>query len=433
MLTLFIAFIFNSFVLAQPVQLQQNEINLELGEDHLLTGSFSKVWIEDKKLLAVQVRQNKYYIKSLKPGLTHFRLDNTLYKAVVSPIGSKKTYSDWKILVTKFIELSKLAVDYCDSSVCLVGRLKQLSDYELILSLIKENKSKLYLALTVENDLASELQKKIGEQLRAQGITPLKVQFGTPWKVFYPFIKIKALSQSQSASAPSSSFETQFMSLGLQLQYSALATEIADNIKVAVKVVEVSKNFERKLGIRWPDSYQSQILDNTKMVWAESFDLALNAAEKAGEAKILASPNLLCRSGKEAEFFAGGEFPVKVVRLRSTEVIWKRYGIGLKLKPQIDPLGQMSLQLESEVSTLDRSITVDDVPAIHSNRVSSFFDLISSRTIALSGLIKSESSESTEGLPFLKDIPILGSLFSSKNFQENKSELVIFVTPELMN
>ncbi|MEK6627521.1 MAG: hypothetical protein AABY53_02755 [Bdellovibrionota bacterium] len=416
--TIIIVLLFNSLVLAQQQEISSHEIRLELGENHLLKKSFSKIWIENKKLLAVRNKGPQYYLKTSKPGVTHIRLDNILYKVIISPIGSKKTYSDWQALAGKF---TGLTIDYCEYMVCLKGQLTQINDYDRIINYIEEYQSKIHIALKVDADLTEELQKKIGTHLRTKGITPLKIQFSTPWKIFYS--KKKYVTEK----------EDELMVLGLSVEYLEHTTDIADNIKVAVKVVEITKNFEHKLGVRWPDSYQAQIIGNSTAKWADSFDIAISAAEKSGEAKVLASPNLICRSGKEAEFFAGGEFPVKIIHLRSTEVIWKRYGIGLKIKPQIDPFGQMSLHIESEVSTLDRSIRVEDIPAIHSNRVSSYFDLISSRTIALSGLIKSEVSESSEGVPFLKNIPILGALFSSKNFQENKSELVIFVTPELMN
>ena len=103
-----------------------------------------------------------------------------------------------------------------------------------------------------------------------------------------------------------------------------------------------------------------------------------------------------------------------------------------EIKPIIDSVGQMSLQIDSEVSTLDESTKVDGIPGLQTNKVSSTFDLIRSRTIALSGLIKNEQGQSSEGIPFLKNIPILGHLFSSHDFKENRSELVIFVTPELL-
>lgn len=413
MLLWLLTFYLSSAALASP-----NEIRLELGEDHLITDKFSKIWIEDKNLIVAQAKPNKFVIKTIKTGVTYFRLDNALSKVIVSPIGSKKTFSDWEILINKFIGLD---VSYCGLQVCLKGTLYRIRDYVRIVDLIKKNNSNIYLALKVAPAIETELRKQIEERLRLKGLTPLKVQFTEPWKIYYSKAKYKIEN------------ENEIKELGLRLEYLQQATDIADNIKVAVKIVEITKNFELKLGVRWPDSYQAQVIGNSQIVGAESFDLAINAAEKAGEAKVLASPNLICRSGKEADFFAGGEFPVKILGLRSKEIVWKRYGIGLKLKPVIDPIGQMSLQIETEISTLDRSITVDDIPALHTNRVSSFFDLINSRTIAISGLIKNEVSENSEGLPFLKNIPVLGSVFSSKNFQENKSELVIFVTPELMN
>lgn len=385
---------------------------LELGEDHRLTGRFSKLWVEDQQLVRIQVKQNKYFLKTLKPGVTHIRTDNLLTKVIISPIGSKKNLADWKILSKQFVGLQP---EYCGANICLMGTLYRSQDYLRIISLIKKYGSKLLLALEVDPQLEPELRKLLEQKFRQKGITPLKVNFNGIWKVF-------AKSQLQN----------ELSDLGLQLAYRETATIIGDNIKVAVKVAEITKNFERKLGVHWPDSYQAQFINNTHLP-ENSFEIAISAAEKAGEARILASPNLICRSGKDADFFAGGEFPIKVLGLRSKEIQWKRYGIGLKLKPIIDASGQMSLHIETEVSTLDRSITVDDVPALHTNRVSSFFDLIASRTIAISGLIKSEVSENSEGVPFLKNIPILGALFESKNFQENKSELVIFVTPELMD
>lgn len=413
MLLCLLTFCLSSIALASP-----SEIRLELGEDYLIKDKFSKIWIKDKELIMAHAKQNKFFIKTIKTGVTYIRLDNALSKVIISPIGSKKTFSDWQALVNKFIGLN---IGYCDMQVCLKGTLYRINDYKRIVDYIKKNNSNIYLALKVASGIEAELRKNIGEYLRLKGLTPLKIQFTEPWKIYYSKTKYKIEN------------ENEIKDLGLHLEYLQQATDIADNIKVAVKIVEINKNFELKLGVRWPDNYQAQVLANTQITGADSFDLAINAAEKSGEAKVLAAPNLICRSGKEADFFAGGEFPIKILGLRSKEVIWKRYGIGLKLKPVIDPIGQMSLQIDTEISTLDRSITVDDIPALHTNRVSSFFDLISSRTIAISGLIKSEVSENSEGIPYLKNIPVLGSLFSSKNFQENKSELVIFVTPELMN
>ena len=92
----------------------------------------------------------------------------------------------------------------------------------------------------------------------------------------------------------------------------------------------------------------------------------------------------------------------------------------------------MSIELETEISSIDKSREINGIPAIHGHKVVSQFDLIQSKTIALSGLVKNETGTAREGLPFLGQIPVLGKLFSSEEFLENQTELVIFVTPELM-
>lgn len=390
---------------------------MELGEHRVISTRFNKIWIENPKIFSAEVKNNKFYLKTLTTGVSYYRLDNELYKVVVSDIGSRRSMTEWQNLKNKFVGLRP---DYCGENLCLKGKLYRLSDYIQILSLIKLTSSDVLMAMGVASDVKAPLQKYLEDEFRKKSVTPLKFQFGEPWSVYTAKSKSK-ISLLGAAK-----------SMGIKTEFKNDSTEINENIKISVKIVEVSKNFERKIGVRWPDSYQAEVLDNSTLIPAVSFDLALNAAEKSGDAKILAAPNLICRSGKEADFFAGGEFPIKVLGLRSKEIQWKKYGIGLKLKPLVDALGQMSLQIETEISTLDRSISVDDVPALHTNRVSSFFDLIQSKTIILSGLVKSEISENNEGVPWLKNIPVLGALFNSKNFQENKSELAIFVTPELV-
>jgi pilus assembly protein CpaC len=92
----------------------------------------------------------------------------------------------------------------------------------------------------------------------------------------------------------------------------------------------------------------------------------------------------------------------------------------------------MSIAIETEVSTLDKANAVDGVPGILTNRVSSHFDLTKPQTIALSGLLKNEDSKKVDGLPGLAQLPIIGPLFGSKEFADNRTELVIFVRPSIM-
>jgi pilus assembly protein CpaC len=93
----------------------------------------------------------------------------------------------------------------------------------------------------------------------------------------------------------------------------------------------------------------------------------------------------------------------------------------------------MSIYMETEVSALDPSTSVDGIPGLFTNRIQSHFDLEQSKTIVLSGLIKSDQSKVTQGIPGLSRLPILGTLFSSQDFRDNKTELLVFVTPEVVS
>ena len=129
---------------------------------------------------------------------------------------------------------------------------------------------------------------------------------------------------------------------------------------------------------------------------------------------------------------AGGEIPIQIIKYRTQEVIWKQYGIRLRVKPVADSSGRMSISIDTEISTLDEATKVDNIPGILTNHVSSHFDLSRPQTIALSGLLKNEEGRSHNGLPYLSRIPILGGLFSSQSYKDFETELIIFVRPSIL-
>lgn len=392
------------------------DIIIELGEDYTLTGKTDKIWVENAKIISAVPAGSGVRLKTITLGQTLIRQNNQLIKVSVVPTGSQKTYQDWQKLTQKFLNIK---VDFCDDVVCLKGKLFRFEDFKRLTKLIQENESSLYLALDVDGDLKTKLNSWVENYMRENGMTPLKVVYSQPWKLLY--------TNKDNAS----DYKHLLRRIGILALENKQKIEIADNVRVEVKVTEIKKDFGRTLGMQWPQAYAAQVVDG-QIGMGNGIEGFLNAKESEGQVKILASPNLICRSGKEAEFFAGGEFPIKVLNFKFQDIVWKKYGIMMKIKPLIDSIGQMSLQIESEVSSLDTSRTVDGIPGLFTNKVSSYFDLVQSKTIALSGLIRNETGESSEGLPFLSQIPILGSLFSSKDYKEHKSELVIFVTPQLM-
>lgn len=227
-------------------------------------------------------------------------------------------------------------------------------------------------------------------------------------------------------------YERLLKPFGVSIEKYSSSIETAPIVKVQISIAEVKRGEAQKLGLRWPEMYSASLVEGGLL---NSNSILVNAAafEQTGLGRILASPNIICKSGKEAEFFAGGEFPIKIINYKSQNVTWKQYGIILKVKPLADSSGKISLSINTEISTIDDSKKVDDVPAINTNKVSSYFDLTSPKTIALSGLLKNEDGSSKTGLPFLSRIPIFSKLFSSDDYRNNKTELVIFVRPEILS
>ncbi len=166
----------------------------------------------------------------------------------------------------------------------------------------------------------------------------------------------------------------------------------------------------------------------------QSVSGALKALERDGLLRTLAEPNLTAVSGEPAKFLAGGEYPVPVVdSLGQVSVIYKEYGIGLAFTPVVMTEGRISLKIESEVSELtqDGAVVLNNIqiPALKKRQANSTVELPSGGSLALAGLLKEDSRQTIEGFPALKNLPILGTLFRSHEYQKDETELVIIVTP----
>ena len=159
----------------------------------------------------------------------------------------------------------------------------------------------------------------------------------------------------------------------------------------------------------------------------------INFAVSSGDAVILAEPRLTARSGGEATFLAGGEFPIEISNINGTTIEFKEYGIQLNVTPEIDRNDNVRAKVSTEISSLDFSVAINNVPGLLTRRTEADVILKSGETLVMSGLIDQQVSETVDGIKYLKDIPILGRLFRSESFLDNKTELVIFVTPEIID
>jgi pilus assembly protein CpaC len=168
-----------------------------------------------------------------------------------------------------------------------------------------------------------------------------------------------------------------------------------------------------------------------------NIDAMLEALQNNGILEVLAEPNITAMTGQTASFLAGGEVAVPVPVNRDVVGIeYKQYGVSLLFSPTVLPNDRIALQVRPEVSSLMSTNTVSvggyQVPSFRVRRADTRVEVGSGQTFAIAGLFQRESSQDVEKVPMLGDMPILGNLFRSKRFQRNETELVILITPYLV-
>jgi pilus assembly protein CpaC len=172
-----------------------------------------------------------------------------------------------------------------------------------------------------------------------------------------------------------------------------------------------------------------------------TFALAIDALEERGAVKILAEPNLVAMSGDTANFLAGGEFPVPVSQNTSAgvptvTVEFKPFGVSLAFTPTVIDGELINLVVAPEVSQLDKTNAVTfsgfTIPGISTRRAKTTVELRDGQSFAIAGLLSSDFTDDMRGLPGVMDVPVLGALFRSSQYQRNETELVVIVTPKLV-
>ncbi|MDH4317092.1 MAG: type II and III secretion system protein family protein [Desulfobulbaceae bacterium] len=235
-------------------------------------------------------------------------------------------------------------------------------------------------------------------------------------------------------------------------------------VMLEVRVAEMSRNLGRRLGINiaatggnslgitmlddlvnlpdrgWPGN-PLEVGDKVNAIVSffgsdEWLGIFFDAMKEEGLLKILAEPTLIALSGQKASFLAGGEIPVPVPDNDGIGIIWKPFGVALNFTPVVLDGERISMNVAPEVSELDysRSLRVGGyvVPALDTRRMATMVELRDGQSFAVAGLLKNYVRENIHKFPVLGDIPILGALFRSSEFQKSETELVIIVTPHLV-
>jgi pilus assembly protein CpaC len=160
----------------------------------------------------------------------------------------------------------------------------------------------------------------------------------------------------------------------------------------------------------------------------------INLAMQTGNAWELAAPQLSARSGGTADFLVGGQVPIPVSSgFGQTTVEYKDYGIKLHMEPLVNAEGDIAAKIETEISKVDPSITVQGFPAFLTRRGNTELNVHEGDTIVISGLVDANAAKTIDKVPGIGQIPVLGELFKSRAFQANRTDLVVFVTPHVID
>lgn len=225
-------------------------------------------------------------------------------------------------------------------------------------------------------------------------------------------------------------------------------------VRIEAIVMEMSKGDGEKLGLQYLNGGSGEIssasagllnseLGQIGFVWNRAADVADNlsglfeAVRENSNAKILSRPSVSSISGEKAFINVGGEIPVPVgVDNGEIKIEWKPYGVIMTIVPEVQSDGDILLFLTAEVSELDwenKIVTSGvSIPALRTRKVENRTVLRDGEPIVIGGLLDNKQSRSIKKIPILGDLPILGGLFRSKNYQDDETELVITVVPQVV-
>ena len=231
----------------------------------------------------------------------------------------------------------------------------------------------------------------------------------------------------------------------------------SQQVNIRVRFAEVSRTELQSYGVDWNVGYKSagfefNMFQNNGVPSGNSgnfglnlgqdhginFDILIEALQRNGIVKILAEPNLTAVTGQTAKFLAGGEIPIPIPQGNDVVTVqYKQFGVSLGFTPTLIGRNRIALNVQPEVSSLsDSGAAIGangfQLPSFIVRRADTTVEVASGQTFAIAGLFQQRTARNVEKFPVLGDVPVLGPLFQSQRFQREETELVILITPYLV-
>ena len=384
----------------------------------LQTAKNTPITISNSPLIQVLDLGTQMKVTAKQKGMVQIKQGQHITQIHIAPKELARPCQKLNDFTQSFIRLNVIPKSkHCS----LQGTLLRIFDWQQITLYAQKHQIPYQFQAQIHSSIQSKVQKHLQNLFIFKNLPLPRIQLS-------PFPSLQIGQEHQSLKED---YDRILWPYGLTLKLSSAIVALKPLVRVKVIVVELNKNSQHHFGFEWTNNLTAQLLPSSKS--AGELLMQLRTLQTHGSARILASPTLLSRSGTKAQFFAGGEIPIKTSSYYNANVTWKKYGIELNIEPIADFNGNMSIKIHSQVSSLNEATMINNIPGIKSHSIQSHFDMRGNNTIALSGLIKANRGRTTNALPGLSQLPIIGPLFQSKKFLKQQSELVIFVQPQLLN
>jgi pilus assembly protein CpaC len=420
-------------VIAQAVQNANSSIDLSVGRGRLvsLPAAMSDIFVADEAVADVQVRSNRQlYIFGKKPGETSIYATDASGRVVfstVARVGNNIETID-QMLSLAMPEASSSA-NTMNGFVLLTGTVQSPEDSaeaERLVQAFVGEQTKVLSRLRTATPLQVNLQVRIAEVNRSlvKEISGNLLTRDTDGPLGNGFLGGVFGGRTPGSIADIPAPTAIFPGSPIPRPYDP-----ATGLPISSTTLGTSYQFNTPTGKR--------SLAGAGRLFGLDLMASLDIGERSGLVATLAQPNLTAISGETADFLAGGEFPVPIPgNLASTTIEYRKYGVSLAYTPTVLSNGRISLRVRPEVSELSTEGAIEmqgfQIPALTIRRAETTVELGSGESFMIAGLINNRSIGAIDKMPGLGDVPLLGTLFKSDSFRRGETELVIVVTPYLV-
>ncbi len=409
---------------SEPQTAQGAPLYLEIGEQRLMNfPELYKYSLSGDSVHYVRIpNQNQILIKATKPGisnLTVFKTKSEIETRIIR-VELRKNLGHPTHLLQSLNNLNETEVIEAGEHFILRGTIHSLKEANGI-AYIREHFPKYIIDETeIDHTWFERSKSEITELLRNYPSLELTSDEG----MFFIHGALPSSNEVQNFTKRLKNIQP--------LAHLELQTIKDSNPTIYFKVflLEVKKEQLGSLGVEWPEKTGATFqVSPLQLLFDQKIDFTIHTLSQKGALKILSSPELVVRAPGQAELFAGGELPIRQRSKFEESVIWKKVGLSLKLDVKEFGGEKVRLNIETEISQFDKAVTNDNIPVVQSNRIKTQVDGMIGKPLLLSGLLQEGVRSSIKGLPWLSDLPVLGKLFSSEDYQNDRSELVAVLLP----